>query len=134
MMAMTGDERSLGELFSSLSKDTTTLVRQEIELAKVEITEKVSEAAKSAVSLVVGGMIAYAALILILAAIAIGLANVLPVWAAVLVVGVVVGLIGLVMALGAIRTLKNFSLVPRKTIATLEEDKRWAQEQINESI
>lgn len=133
-MAMTGNERSLGELFSSLSKDTTTLVRKEIELAKAEITEELSKAAKSAVSAVIGGMIAYAALILILAAIAIGLANVLPVWLAVLVVGLVVGLIGLILVLGAVKTLKNISLVPRKTIATLEEDKRWAQEQINESI
>ena len=133
-MAMTGNERSLGELFSSLSKDTTTLVRKEIELAKAEITEELSKAAKSAVSAVIGGMIAYAALILILAAIAIGLANVLPVWLAVLVVGLVVGLIGLILFLGAVKTLKNISLVPRKTIATLEEDKRWAQEQINESI
>jgi len=43
------DTRSLGELFASLSKDTTTLVRQEIELAKTEISEKVSEATKNVV-------------------------------------------------------------------------------------
>jgi len=61
-MTNTSDTRSLGELFASLSKDTTTLVRQEIELAKTEISEKVSETGKNVASLMVGGAIAYAAL------------------------------------------------------------------------
>lgn len=129
-MANTSDDRSLGELFASLSKDTTTLVRQEIELAKTEVSEKVSEVGKNVVSLVIGGAIAYAALILILAAVAVGLAQIMEPWLAVLIVGVVVAIIGLILVQKGMSALKNINLVPEKTIATLKEDKEWAQQQI----
>jgi len=124
------DTRSLGELFASLSKDTTTLVRQEIELAKTEISEKVSEATKNVVSLVVGGAIAYAALILILAAVAVGLAQIMEPWLAVLIVGVVVAIIGMVLLQKGLSALKNLNFVPEKTIESLKEDKEWAQQQM----
>ena len=132
MATTTSDGRSLGELFSSLSKDTTTLVRQEIELAKAEISEKVSEAGRSVVVLAVGGMIAYAALIMILAAVAIGLAQVMSPWLATLIVGVVVAIVGLILVSKGINTLKNLSFVPKKTLQTLKEDKEWAQQQVQE--
>lgn len=130
MATNASDTRSLGELFASLSKDTTTLVRQEIELAKTEISEKVSEATKNVVSLVVGGAIAYAALILILAAVAVGLAQIMEPWLAVLIVGVVVAIIGMVLLQKGLSALKNLNFVPEKTIESLKEDKEWAQQQM----
>jgi len=129
-MTNTSDTRSLGELFASLSKDTTTLVRQEIELAKTEISEKVSETGKNVASLAVGGAIAYAALLFILAAIAVGLAQIMEPWLAVLIVGVVVAIIGLILVQKGMNALKHMNFVPQKTIATLKEDKEWAQQQI----
>jgi len=130
MATNTSDNRSLGELFASLSKDTTTLVRQEIELAKTEISEKVSDAVKNVTSLIVGGAIAYAALILILAAVAVGLAQIMEPWLAVLIVGIVVAIIGFILVQKGISALKNLSLVPQKTIETLKEDNEWAQQQM----
>jgi len=129
-MTNTSDTRSLGELFASLSKDTTTLVRQEIELAKTEISEKVSETGKNVASLVVGGAIAYAALLFILAAIAVGLAQIMEPWLAVLIVGVVVAIVGLILVQKGMNALKRMNFAPEKTIATLKEDKEWAQQQI----
>jgi len=129
-MTNASDTRSLGELFASLSKDTTTLVRQEIELAKTEISEKVSETGKNVASLVVGGAIAYAALLFILAAIAVGLAQIMEPWLAVLIVGVVVAIVGLILVQKGMTALKHMNFVPEKTIATLKEDKEWAQQQI----
>ena len=129
-MTNTSDNRSLGELFASLSKDTTTLVRQEIELAKTEISEKVSETGKNVALLVVGGAIAYAALLFILAAIAVGLAQIMEPWLAVLIVGVVVAIVGLILVQKGMNALKHMNFVPEKTIATLKEDKEWAQQQI----
>lgn len=130
MATNTSDTRSLGELFASLSKDTTTLVRQEIELAKTEISEKASEAVKNVTSLVIGGAIAYAALILILAAVAVGLAQIMEPWLAILIVGVVVAIIGFILVQKGLSALKNLSFVPEKTIETLKEDKEWAQQQM----
>ena len=46
MMAQVRDERSLGDLFSDLSRETTTLVRQEVQLAKAELTQSATEAAR----------------------------------------------------------------------------------------
>ena len=130
-MANSSDDRSLGELFASLSKDTTRLlVRQEIELAKNEISAKVSETGKNVAFLVIGAAISYAAVILILAAIAVGLAQIMEPWLAVLSVGIVVAIIGLVAVQKGINALKNLSFVPEKTIETLKEDKEWAQQQI----
>src|SRR5688500_13227650 len=51
------EERSIGELFAELSQKTTTLVRQEIELAKVEMSQKASRVGKNVGFLVIGGVV-----------------------------------------------------------------------------
>ena len=48
------DDRSIGELFSELSRETTALLRQEVQLAKVEMTQKASRVGKNVGFLVVG--------------------------------------------------------------------------------
>jgi hypothetical protein len=53
-------ERSLGELFSDLTRDMSTLIRQETQLATTEMTQKAASAGKSAGVLVGGALIAYA--------------------------------------------------------------------------
>lgn len=127
-MTHTSEERSLGELFASLSKDTATLVRQEIELARTELSEQASEAAKNAAGVAVGVAVAYAALILILIALAIKLADVMETWLAFLIVGAGVAVIGLVIMQKCLTALKHLSFVPEKTIETLKENKAWVQQ------
>lgn len=122
---------SLGELFGELSEDLGTLVRKEIELARVETTEKVSTAVRSAVTLVAGGLVAYAGVIVILIAVAILLGNFMPYWLSSLVVGLVVAIIGAVMIVSGKNTLANMNIVPQKTVDTLKEDARWAKEQVS---
>ncbi len=127
-MTHISEERSLGELFASLSKDTATLVRQEIELARTELSEQASEAAKNAAGVAVGGAVAYAALILIVIALAIKLADVMETWLAFLIVGAGVAVIGLVIMQKCLTALKHLSFVPEKTIETLKENKAWVQQ------
>jgi len=55
MMAQLRDERSLGDLFSDLSRETTTLVRQEVQLAQSELTQSATEVARGIGMLVAGG-------------------------------------------------------------------------------
>lgn len=124
-------ELSLGALFTDLSSDLSTLVRQEIELARTETTEKVSKAVRSAGMLVVGGLVAYAGVIVVLIAIAILLGAIMPYWLSALIVGVVVLIIGAVMANSGKNKLANLNVVPEKTVATLKEDARWAKEQLS---
>jgi hypothetical protein len=63
------DNRPLGDLFGDLASDMGNLVRQEVELAKVELTQKAKYLGRNIGYLVVGGAVAYAALLAIIAAI-----------------------------------------------------------------
>jgi len=130
-MAQARDERSLGDLFSDLSRETTTLVRQEVQLAKAELTQSATEAARGIGMLVAGGAVAYAGLFFLLLAIVFGLIEAgWDAWLSALVVGVVVVAIGAILVLRARESLKPANLAPRRTIETLKEDQEWAKEQI----
>ena len=65
-MQPTKDDRSLGELFSDLARETGDLVKKEVTLARVEMTQKVTKLGKDAAMLAVGGMVLYAGLLTIL--------------------------------------------------------------------
>jgi hypothetical protein len=131
MMAQLRDERSLGDLFSDLSRETTTLVRQEVQLAKAELTQSATEAARGIGMLVAGGAVAYAGLFFLLLAIVFGLIEAgWDAWLSALVVGLVVVAIGAILVLRARESLKPANLAPRRTIETLKEDQEWAKEQI----
>ena len=131
MMAQLRDERSLGDLFSDLSRETTTLVRQEVQLAKAELTQSATEAARGIGMLVAGGAVAYAGLLFLLLAIVFGLIEAgWDAWLSALVVGLVVVAIGAILVLRARESLKPANLAPRRTVETLKEDQEWAKEQI----
>jgi heme A synthase len=123
-------DRSIGELFSQLASDTGLLIRQEIALAKVELSQKASDVGRNVGYLVLGGAVAYAALLALLAAIIISLANVMPWWLAALVVAIVVGIIAGVLVSKALAALKKTEVAPRQTVETLKEDAQWAKQQM----
>src|SRR5215210_2482805 len=94
---VTKEERSIGELFSELAAETSTLVRQEVALAQTELTQKATVVGKNVGFLVVGGAIGYAALLAVLAAVIIGLSAWIPAWISALVVGVVVAVVAFLL-------------------------------------
>lgn len=123
------DERTIGELFAELARETSTLVRQEVELAKTEMTQKATSAGKDAGMIGAGGALAYAGLLAILAAVIIGLGELIPLWISALLVGLVVVGIGYVLIQRGLTAIKQISPAPRQTIETLKEDKDWVKEQ-----
>jgi len=123
-------ERSLTSLIADLATETTTLVRKEVELARAEVSEKVSQAAAGAISLAAGGFVALLGLIYILLAAVYALSRVVPDWAAALIVGGVVTLIGVFMLMAGKKKIAATNLQPERTIETLKDDKRWAQSQL----
>ena len=127
---MPDQERSFGDLFRQLTQDLSTLMRQEVMLAKTELSQKASEAGKDVGLLAVGGAIAYAGFLVILAGIVLALGLVLPWWASALIVGVVVAAIGYFLIRKGQTALKQANLTPKQTIETLKEDQQWVKEQV----
>ncbi|HXI16579.1 MAG TPA: phage holin family protein [Chloroflexota bacterium] len=125
------DERSIGELFGDLARDTGTLVRQEVALARTEITHTAARAGRDIGVLAIGGAVAYAGFLALVAAAIIGLAAAgLDWWLAALIVGVIIAGIGAVLVQRGLGALRQEHLVPRQTIETLKDDVEWAKEQV----
>lgn len=124
------EERSLGELFAELARETSVLVRQEVELAKTEMTQKATRVGKNLGLLVVGGAVAYAGFLALLAALIAGLARLgLSWWLSALLVGLVVTGVGYFLVRQGRDALQREDLAPQQTVETLKEDAAWAKEQ-----
>ena len=129
-MQQTQNDRSLGELFAELTRETSTLVRQEITLAKTEMTQKASLVGKDVGFMAAGGAVLYAGLLALIAAVILGLAALgLPAWLSALLVGVVVAAVGGFLVQRGLDALRRANLVPQQTINTLKEDAEWAKQQ-----
>jgi len=134
------DQPSIAELFKDLREEGTLLLREEIALAKKEVSEKVSNTARNLTYIVAGGLVGYCGVIFLLLALssiitqALIVQGVSPGWATFLgflIVALIVGILSAAIILKGIQTLKKLSLVPDKTLETLKEDKTWAQNKIN---
>ncbi len=116
------DDRSLGELFTDLAGQTGALVREEVSLARAELTAKATQAGKDVVTLAIGGAVAYAGALAILAGVILALATFLPAWLAALIVGVIVGAVGITLLQRGRAALAHLDVAPRQTMATLAAD------------
>ena len=129
-------------LLQSLRDDTTTLLRQEVALAKAELKSNASHVGRHAAEIAVGGFVAYAGVIVLL----IGLGQLVGIglvragmdpdvaqWLAPTLVGLVIGVIGWAMLAKAKRALAHDTLTPRETIESLKTNKDWAQNKLHPS-
>jgi uncharacterized membrane protein YqjE len=123
-------EPSLGRLFNDLSSDFTELVREEMRLARVETMEKVSTATRGIISMVAGGLVAYAGLLALLAMAVLLLGGMMPYWLSSAIVGIVAIVIGLILISAGRNALSNVTIVPEKTIETLKDDAEWVKEKV----
>lgn len=124
-------DKSIGELFADLTRESSTLIRQEVNLAKAEVKDKMTVLAKDGVKIAAGGALAYAGLIVLLMGVGYLLAQWMWPWLAFVIVGALVAGVGGFLALSAINGLKNSDLAPRQTVETLKEDAQWAKQQIH---
>jgi len=124
-------DRSLGELFGDLSRETSTLVRHEVTLAKTELSQKASAIGKDVGFLAAGGLVLYAGVLVLLAAAVLLLANWIPLWLSALIVGIVVAGIGAMLVQRGLAALKRQNFAPEQTLQTLKEDAEWAKKQVS---
>lgn len=121
-------DRPTSELLKQLSDQTTTLVRQEIELAKLEFREKGKKAGMGAGMFGGAGVFGLYAVGALTATIILALATFLPGWVAALIVTVVYGAIAGVLALRGKSQVKEAApLVPEQAVDTTKEDVRWVK-------
>lgn len=127
---MVKEERSLGDLFSELMGETSTLIRQEVALAQVELTNKAAIAGKNVGYLVVGGAVGYAAVLVLLAGVVAILANFIPLWLSALIVAAVVGVVAYMLINSALTELRKTDLAPHETVRSIKEDAKWLKDQV----
>ena len=124
-------DRSLGELFGDLAREMSALLRQEVQLAKTEMTRTASAVGKDVAFIAIGGFVAYAGFLALIATLIIILGTVgLPWWLAALIVTVIVLAIGGILVMQGINKLKQTQMAPERTIETLKEDQQFIKEQV----
>mgnify|MGYP001549910546 CR=1 FL=1 len=112
----------IGELLSQFSAQTSRLVRDEMKLAQKEFQESARHAGVGAGLISVAGVLAVLGLATLIAAAVAGLALVLPVWAAALIVGVVLLAIAGVGALVSRREVERVTPAVPQTVESVKKD------------
>jgi hypothetical protein len=127
----TAEERSLGELFGELSEDVGLLLRQEAQLAKTEMQQKLSRVTTDLVALASGGVVALVGTLALTSAVILLLID--PVglkpWLAALLVGALLAVAGWAMLQRGLKNLQRTDPTPRRTVETIKDDIQWAKEQ-----
>lgn len=126
-------DRSLGELFSELTGGIGTLLRQEIQLAKTEVSEKASKAGRNVGYIAAGGFVAYVGVFALVAGLILLLGLVIPYWLSALIIGAVIALIGGILVQKGLKTLQEENFAPERTVKTIQEDKEWLKEEAKDA-
>lgn len=123
-------ERPLGELLKDLSQETATLVHQEMELAKAELSQKGRKAGAGAGVFGAAGAIALAAIGALTACFILALAELVAGWLAALIVAVLYAAVAAGLArTGKDKLRKASPPIPEQTVDSVKEDVQWAKTQ-----
>ena len=122
--------RPLGAVVASAVDGVRTLVRKQVELARIEMTEAVAVRAKGAGMMAAAGVLGVFAVVFAAAAGSAALDLVLPRWAAHLIVSAVFVAIAGALVLAGRHAMRTAPTAPERTQETLKEDARWAKQQL----
>lgn len=130
-MTQRQENRGIGDLLGDLSRQVSTLVRKEIDLARVEVTSSVGKMSRGAVMAGAGGAILYAGLLVLLGAAVLGLVDAgVDAWLAALIVAVVVLAIGGAVTAMGVNRIRETELAPKETVETVKENVEYVKEQV----
>ena len=133
---MPEERRTLIGLFSDLWRETSRLIHAEVELASVEISEKVSDLGTGLVAMLIGGAVLFAGFLVLLFAAVAGIYLLLQaqtehaLWAAPAIVGGAVVIAGAIAIAKGRSELKAASLKPERTLNSLQRDAQLVREHI----
>jgi hypothetical protein len=129
---MTGKDQSFKALLGGLVDQISLLVRQEIRLAQAEMTGKLAKLQNGAISLLTGVLLAFCALLILLQALVLALANFMPMPVAAMLVGLLSAGAAFVLIRQGMANFKTTRLVPERTLDAVRKDKGMVMEKVNE--
>ena len=129
-MAERLDDRSIGDLFAELSRETSQLVKKEVELATTEMTAKARKAGGHAGVAAAGGALAHAGLLVFLAALVLGLSELgMTPWLSALIISLLTIGAGYLFVNRGLAGLRTTNVAPTRAMESLKEDARWTTKQ-----
>ena len=130
-MADREDSRGIGDLLGDLGRQVSTLVRKEIDLARVEVTSSAGRMSRGAATAGVGGALVYAGLLALIAAAIFGLIDAgLDAWLAALIVGGIVLAIGAVVTSMGVKQVQSTDMAPKQTAEMVKENVEFVKESL----
>lgn len=132
-------DHSLISLIRDLRNETSTLVRQEIALAKAETAEKATRLGRHVACIAAGIAVAYAGFVILLLALRdllasgflrAGFSTDVAAWLSSFIVAVAIGMVGWMLIAKGKKALTQEGLLPRKTIESLKEDKQFVKHKL----
>src|SRR5437764_8516287 len=121
--------RSVADLLQNIVANVQTIIRSEVRLAKTEVKEEVTKAGRAA-GMMAGGLVAaWFTAWLFLLAILFGLATVMPMWGAALLLFVIMGVLTAILLTAGKKRFKAVHPTPEKTIETMKENVEWVKNQ-----
>lgn len=118
-------ERAISDVLQDIVRNLREIVRSEVRLAKIELRDDTRQAASSAVWIAAGTVGALSAWAFGLWTITFALSTRMPMWAATLVVALVLACAASVLLAGGIRRVKRINPLPERTIASIKENVAW---------
>jgi uncharacterized membrane protein YqjE len=125
------DDRSLGDIVSDVASDLSTLVRQELDLAKTEVRQEAARAGKGAGMLAGAGVAANLGLVFLSLCLMFVLDNWMPLELAALITAVVWLVVAAGLGMSGKKTLTQTNPALPQTQRSLKEDAQWAARQKN---
>ena len=122
------EERSVSEVFQDILRNLQEMVRSEIRLAKVEIRVEMKQAVSSAAWLAAGGVAAMSAWIFLLWTLAYALATRMSMWAATLIVALLMAAAAAVLITSGLRRAKRIHPIPERTVESVKENLEWMKQ------
>ena len=122
------EERSVSDVFQDILRNLQEMVRSEIRLAKVEIRGEVKQAVSCAVWIAAGGVAAMSAWIFLLWTLAYALATRMPMWAATLIVALVMAAAAATLIMSGLRRANRINPIPERTVESVKENLEWMKQ------
>ncbi|MGB7435100.1 MAG: phage holin family protein [Candidatus Acidiferrum sp.] len=133
-MGASPTQRSVADVLQDIVSNLQQIIRSEFRLAKVELSDKASKAAKPVTGLAIGGVVAFYGVGFLLLAAVYALAMAVALWLAALIVGAVLAIIGAILISASRSALKQIDPVPEKTVQTVKETVQTVKETVKGNV